>query len=195
MTRGEMSNRDPDPRRARLDRLYRAQRIHILAYCARRASAEDARDACAETFLVAWRKLESVPFGDRALPYLYRVAARVLANQRRSARRRHSLVGKLAGFGTETTVDTVSLVVRREEARIVEAAVRRLPPRDREIVMLHDWEELTRQQIADVVGMSKASVDKRLSRAYRRLGRQLQCSLAPTATNTAAPLAESGGTT
>jgi DNA-directed RNA polymerase specialized sigma24 family protein len=61
--------------------------------------------------------------------------------------------------------------------------------------MLHDWEELTRQQIADAVGMSKASVDKRLSRAYRRRGRQLQCYLAPSATSTAAPMADSGGTT
>jgi RNA polymerase sigma-70 factor (ECF subfamily) len=188
-----MSGRNADLRRARFDRLYRAHRVHILAYCARRTSAEDAHDACAETFLVAWRRLESVPSGDGALPYLYRVAARVLANQRRSARRRHSLVGKLAGFGTGTTVDTVSLVVRREEAGIVEAAVRRLPPKDREIVMLHDWEELTRQQIADVVGLSKAAVDKRLSRAYRRLARQLSCYLEPAPPSIVAPVADSGG--
>ena len=49
----------------------------------------------AETFLVAWRRLDDVPAD--ALPWLYGVARRVLANQRRSADRGAALERRLAG--------------------------------------------------------------------------------------------------
>ncbi len=48
----------------------------------------------AETFLVAWRRLDDVPAD--ALPWLYGVARRVLANERRSAGRRAALEQRVA---------------------------------------------------------------------------------------------------
>src|SRR4029450_2647016 len=57
----------------------------VRAYARRRAAPDAAQDVVADTFLVAWRRLEDVP--EDALPWLYGVARRVLANQRRSAAR------------------------------------------------------------------------------------------------------------
>jgi DNA-directed RNA polymerase specialized sigma24 family protein len=48
----------------------------------------------AETFLTAWRRLDDVPAGDEARLWLYGVARRMLANQRRGARRRSSLADR-----------------------------------------------------------------------------------------------------
>jgi RNA polymerase sigma-70 factor (ECF subfamily) len=48
-----------------------------------RPTRDERFEGLAETFLVAWRRLDDVP--DDPLPWLYRVARRVLANQRRSA--------------------------------------------------------------------------------------------------------------
>ena len=56
--------------------LYDAHRLEVLAYCTRRVSTGEAADACSETFLVAWRRIDDVPPAPRTLPYLYGIAAR-----------------------------------------------------------------------------------------------------------------------
>jgi hypothetical protein len=50
----------------RFESLYDAHRLSVLAYCIRRVSAADASDACSETFLVAWRRIDAVPLTRRA---------------------------------------------------------------------------------------------------------------------------------
>ena len=52
-------------RTQRFDALFAAYGPDIVAYCGwRAASADDAQDAVAEVFLVAWRRLDEVPRGD-----------------------------------------------------------------------------------------------------------------------------------
>jgi hypothetical protein len=61
-----------------------AQRVY--AYAARRSSPDMASEVVAETFLIAWQKLDAVPADP--LPWLLNVAGKVLANRRRSSLRR-----------------------------------------------------------------------------------------------------------
>ena len=75
-------------RRSRFDRLYEVNSGPILAYALRRVEQPaDAADVVANTFLVAWRRLDDIPDGDRARLWLYGTARRVLANHYRSDRR------------------------------------------------------------------------------------------------------------
>jgi DNA-directed RNA polymerase specialized sigma24 family protein len=61
--------------RRRFDALFDAHRLDIASYCSwRTASRTDAEDAVAEVFLVAWRRIESVPAGDAARAWLYAAA-------------------------------------------------------------------------------------------------------------------------
>lgn len=61
----------------------------ILGYVLRRCrDPEDAADVVAETFTIAWRRVEELPDGDEARLWLYGVARRVLANHRRGELRR-----------------------------------------------------------------------------------------------------------
>ena len=78
--------------------LYAAHHREILAYCARRLPRNDALDAAADIFTVAWRRFDEIPPGDRALSWLYAVAYRVLGNQWRRRRRWGRLVGRLRGM-------------------------------------------------------------------------------------------------
>ena len=56
----------------------------VMAYFMRRIPNEmDALDATEDVFLVAWRRIDKVPEDDAALPWLYGVARKVLANHRR----------------------------------------------------------------------------------------------------------------
>jgi len=85
-----------DERCARFRALYEANYDVILGYALRRTLHADALDVVAETFTVAWRRLERVPGGDEARLWLYGTARRVLANHERAAQRRARLGGRIA---------------------------------------------------------------------------------------------------
>ncbi len=155
----------PDERFAALfERTHRP----LLAYALRRVSdPADAADVVAETFLVAWRRLDDVPLGEAARPWLFGVARRVLANLYRGERRRDALTERLRQQLTEVTVEA------DEPDTPALAALRRLPEADREVLRLLAWEELARDEIALVLGVSRAAVRVRLHRARRRLREQM----------------------
>jgi energy-coupling factor transporter ATP-binding protein EcfA2 len=67
--------------------LYRATYPRVLAYARSVATREDADDAIAETYAIAWRRQRSIPRGAE-LGWLIGVTRRVLANTRRSRRAR-----------------------------------------------------------------------------------------------------------
>ena len=60
-------------------RVYDACYPQVLAYLVRRVGSQDAADLAAEVFTVAWRRIDDVPSGDGALPWLYGVAYRVVS--------------------------------------------------------------------------------------------------------------------
>src|SRR5262249_25294419 len=85
-------------RQAAFQRLYREHYRAIVAYALRRRGAEDGDDLVAETFLVAWRRLEDIPGGELTRPWLYAVARRTLLQRSRTNRRRDRLVARLQAF-------------------------------------------------------------------------------------------------
>ena len=157
----------------RFQGLYDAHYGALVAYAHRRTAAPvDAQDVVADTFTIAWRRLPEVPEGDAALPWLYGVARRVLANQRRGNQRRADLTARLRGQAS-LAPDVEGQVVAGEERRTVLAALSRLRPADQEILRLAVWEELPHRDIAGIVGCSESSVAVRLHRARTRLGRYI----------------------
>ena len=157
----------------RLEAIYRAHAREVHAYCLRRTSREEAKDATSDVFLVAWRRIEEVPAGDEALPWLLGVALNVLANRSRSFRRRGRLVAKASQFYDDEAPGPEPLLVRREEHRQLAAALAALPERDQEILRLVEWEGLSRQEVAEMLFLSKAAIDKRMARAYKKMARTL----------------------
>ncbi|HEX3621948.1 MAG TPA: sigma-70 family RNA polymerase sigma factor [Acidimicrobiales bacterium] len=167
-------------REERFRRLYVAHYGAIDAYCARRTDeASDAVDAVAETFSIAWRRLAEVPDAEFVLPWLYGVARRVLANQRRGNRRRGELSTRLRGqqsIGPDVDEDLLA----QEDRRTVLEALARLKDSDREVLRLAAWEELSHREIAQVMACSEGSVAVRLHRARLRLGKEIAKGGAPT---------------
>lgn len=142
--------------------IFAAHHRDVLAYAIRRSDTlADAEDVAAETFAIAWRKLAAVP--NEPLPWLYAVARRVLANQRRGNGRRARLAALLR-------VDDVPTPVRVGEDLDgpVFEALAALSPADQEILRLVAWEDLRNHQIADVLGSTPNAVAIRLHRARAR---------------------------
>jgi RNA polymerase sigma-70 factor (ECF subfamily) len=162
---------DDEERRFRA--LFESEARGVLGYALRRvASAEDAADIVAETFSVAWRRIEDVPADSEAQLWLYGVARRVLANQRRGALRRQRLGDRLR----EELRLTTDVIARAEDDRAdaVVQAIAQLPEQDREVLMLANWEGLTPTEIGGVIGAPAATVRTRLHRARSRLRAELE---------------------
>lgn len=152
------------------DRLFRAYYSRVLAYALRRASADAAHDVAAETFLVAWRRLNRLP--KDPLPWLLGIARKTLANQRRGQRRRNALVSELSQHGRSGVVaETAEMKLTLGE---IAAALERLSDADREILELIAWEGLEVGEAAQVLGVSAGTARVRLHRARRRLTTKLE---------------------
>jgi len=154
-----------------LTKLYAKHGRDVLAYALRRApSAEDAADALADTFLVAWRRLDRVPPEPDARLWLYGVARRSLANQRRGAERRGRLAERLR-VEASAVLETRA---RDDERERVLTALATLRADDRELLLLVGWEGLTPAEAARVLEISPVAARARLHRARRRLGKALE---------------------
>jgi RNA polymerase sigma factor (sigma-70 family) len=153
-------------RRRRFDDLFAAYSADVVSYCGWRAgSASDAQDAVAEVFLTAWRRLDELPRGDAARVWLYATARKVIANQRRSSRRRAALQERLALEAASRPHEPWATT--REETLVHETLLR-LGPRDREVLLLAEWEGLSPAQIGRVLGCLAVTARGRLHRARRR---------------------------
>jgi len=172
MVRTERASRgDPE------DRFRSAYRDHyrkVYMYFRRRTDIESARDGCADTFLVAWRRIDDLPDEPETLAWLYGVARRVLANQWRSRKRTNRLRDRLMGFGPESAPSPETLVVRAPHIQNVLDALDRLKPIDREVLLLSEWEGQSHKEIATAVGCKPHAVDQRIYRAKHRLEDELR---------------------
>ena len=155
------------------ERLYGEHAQAVYSYCLRRTTREDAKDATADVFAVAWRRFADVPNDDRALPWLYVVARNVLRDRSRSRRRQNRLAVKIGSLREEGPEGPEPQVVRSTEHERVIAAMARLPDTDREVLRLVEWEGLTREQVADMMFVSRSAIDKRIARAHTKLARYL----------------------
>jgi RNA polymerase sigma-70 factor (ECF subfamily) len=155
-------------REARFHRLCEAHTAAVLAYALRRVPRDDAADAVAETFLVAWRRLDDVDESG-ALPWLYAIARRVLLSQQRSTRRQQAIAAKVAAAEPPPVAESSAAP---GSERLLDALAG-LSEREREVLMLTAWEELSSAEAARVLGCSATACRIRLHRARMRLRARL----------------------
>ena len=151
--------------------LYRATYPRVLAYARSMASLEDADDAVAEAYAIAWRRQHDIPRGAE-LGWLIGVTRRVLANARRTERR----VGALrALLGAQPRVEAPDPSELIDDAAL-RAALLELEPMDREALVLTAWLDLSGADAAHALGITQAAYRMRSSRARRRLRAALSTS-------------------
>jgi len=153
--------------------MYATYGTRIQAYCFRRLPAADANDAAADTFTVAWRRIDDAPEPDRHLPWLYGIARNTVWNINRSRRRSDRLRARLHGLRSDAITGPETEVMKRDTELRVNNALSKLRPGDQEIIRLRTWEELPNQEIAEILGLSVRAVESRLTRARRKLSRLL----------------------
>ncbi len=145
-------------------------------------SAEDAEDALQDAFVRAFQKLGTFHGESSFYTWLYRIAINVaMESCRRRKVRRLFLLGRgdYASLGREPVSpaegsDPSRGLERAERVRAVEAALDRLGPEHRAIVVLKDFDGRRYEEIAEILGIPVGTVRSRLHRARHELKDQLK---------------------
>jgi RNA polymerase sigma-70 factor (ECF subfamily) len=152
------SRTEPSAFGAVFDRHFQA----VYAFAQRRVGIELAEEVAAETFARAFELRSRYDTAhELALPWLLGIATNVMRRHWRSERRR------LAAYAR--AIEHVPSGAPPDVGGDVIRAVARLPRRQREVVLLHAWADLSYEQIAVALGLPVGTVRSRLSRARRRL--------------------------
>lgn len=178
----EAARRDP----SRFDALYRKYLAQVYAYALYElADHHAAEDATERTFLRALAALprfreqaraEDGPEASTFRVWLFRIARNVVANERRTRRRRPaaSLDAALgAGLAIADVADLEAEAVTRDEAASALRAVRALPDDRRRALLLRFVDEMSTAEIAGVLGRSEGAVRVLIHRALGSVARDL----------------------
>lgn len=144
----------------------------ISWYVTRRLGPHLAEDIVAETFLAAFRQRDRYDVSKPdARPWLLGIAANLIRRHHRDESR---WLRALERTGVDPITDSAAeLVEARLSAdatgRAVAAAIAALNPRQREVVLLVTWAELTYDQVAEALGIPEGTVRSRMNRARTRL--------------------------
>jgi RNA polymerase sigma factor (sigma-70 family) len=138
----------------------------------------DAEDVVQEAFVKAYRGLGRFRPGAAFRPWLLAIVAHEAANARRSAGRRAGLAARASaqvdphtGSLPDSRPTPETAAVAAESARVLLAAVRGLPDRERDVVTCRYLLDLSEAETAAVLGLRTGTVKSRLSRGLDRLRR------------------------
>jgi len=155
------------------------RRIFALAF-GMLGREEDARDATQETFLAAFRNLRGFRGDAKVSSWLHRIAVnQCITRQRRAKVRSETALEdeaekNAAVFISAAEVSPARAAEASEQIVAVHVAVSTLPLELRQVVVMKEFEELTFQEISDVLGVPLSTVKSRLYTALRQLQMRLQ---------------------
>jgi len=144
----------------------------VFRFLGRRIGPDDAGDLLGDVFLAAFETRRR--YDGRyvsALPWLYGVASNLLGKY---FRRRASELGMLERMaGRQELNDPADAVIASVDAhmqlRSMAKLLEELPARERDVLLLHAWEDLTYDEIASALGIPVGTVRSRLNRVRQRL--------------------------
>ena len=129
---------------------------------------EDARDACQEAFLAAYRNLSKFRGDAKFSSWMYRIAL----NACHSRRRQSSIVsysldaedanGKRFEIEDSKIESLPDRMQRDEQATLVRKALQALPPEMRQIIVMKEYEEMTFLEISEILNIPLSTVKSRL---------------------------------
>jgi RNA polymerase sigma factor (sigma-70 family) len=158
------------------DALFRSCGRDLRLFLMRRvASPETAADLAQEAFFRLMRGDQlSDPRDARA--YLFRTAANLAIDHRRNSRRQQTSTGEEAAIADfpDPQPSAERTTLSREELRVLEQAIASLPPRGREIFLLHKADHLSYAEIAVRLGIAKNTVIVHMVRALAHCRRAIE---------------------
>lgn len=132
----------------------------------------EAEDISQETFIRAYHGLNQFRGEGNFLSWLFSIAVNYYRSLKRKRRLKLEANVKLEKIAK---MDEENVDIFTEEAKLLaKSAIDRLPQKQKLVLILRTYEELSYQEIAQVIGISKESVKANLSYARQALRNELQ---------------------
>jgi RNA polymerase sigma-70 factor (ECF subfamily) len=131
--------------------------------------AKDAEDVAQETFIRAYRHLDTFDTSRSLRPWLLSIAANLARNRLRSVGRYLYHLGRMARLNPEPISNVETDAAARAEAQALWKAVGRLDTVDQQIIYLRFFLELPVEETAETLNIAPGTVKSRLHRALGRL--------------------------
>ena len=144
------------------------------------AREEEAKDAAQETFISAYRNLKNFRGDAKVSSWLHRIAVnQCLTTMRRTKTRSESFLDDEASADEKVFVAPLNQTPARtteqnERLQIVRQAVSSLPVDLRQIIVMKEFEEMTFQEISEILELPLSTVKSRLYTALKQLRMKLE---------------------
>lgn len=156
--------------RSAFDEIVVSHRLAVYRVAHRILGSHAAADeATQETFVRAWRSIESFRGESRIGTWLIRIALNVSRSHR--ARQRPEISLEVARDLADTARSPEAAAVSVEAGRRVRHAVSALPKRQREVVVLKVFSDMTYEEVAGAMGLSVGAVKAHFHQAVANLRR------------------------
>ena len=163
---------DPASARSFVERVYAAHHAEIYAYLARMLRDDElAADLTQETFVKAYRAFDTLEDHNRARAWLYQIAGRTALDELR--RRKIVRFVPWTGESRGTAASAEEQVLRLRLSADLERALLRIPPRQRQALLLSELHDLTGLELADAMGVSHVAARALLTRGRESLRQAL----------------------
>jgi RNA polymerase sigma-70 factor (ECF subfamily) len=139
----------------------------------------EAEDLVQETYVRALKAMGRLRAGSNMKGWLFTILRNVWLNQLRKRRNGPQMIGIEVGDDVSNSIvapskDSYDLYVSKTETERVRASIQELPIEFREIILLREYEDLSYQEVASVLGCPVGTVMSRLARARTKLRTLLQ---------------------
>jgi RNA polymerase sigma-70 factor, ECF subfamily len=137
---------------------------------------EDAEDLVQEVFIKAYTNIQSYDSTFRFSPWIYRIAHNTFVNELRKKRRYSTgifdadVLLPLLPAKETTDAPAIDSEIRREIDQVLET----LPPKYREVIVLYYFEDVSYQEISDILQIPVTTVGVRMTRARAKLHEALK---------------------
>jgi RNA polymerase sigma-70 factor (ECF subfamily) len=154
-------------------RLYDRHHDRLVRFCrSRLGNADDAADAAQETFLRAWRSLDTFGRRGSVYPWLHAIARNVCTDTLRKRLRVDTADDRALGSLPDTGMTALERLDIEVDNAVLRAALERLSDRHREILSLREYEGWSYERIADEEHLELNAVKSLVWRARQALRRE-----------------------
>jgi RNA polymerase sigma factor (sigma-70 family) len=158
--------------RAFVERMYAAHHAEIYAYLARMLRNDElAADLTQDTFVKAYRAFDTLLDPNRGRAWLYQIAGRTALDELR--RRKIVRFIPWTGESRGSVSSAEDLVLRGRLSADLERALAKIPPRQRQALLLSELNELTGLELAEAMGVSHVAARALLTRGRESLRQAL----------------------
>jgi RNA polymerase sigma-70 factor (sigma-E family) len=161
---------DPLDRRAALSDLYRAEYRNLVRLATLLGGAQDAAEEIVQDAFVKLDQSWDRVADPAARPAYLRT---IVLNLARSGHRRKQVADRHRPLPSPDVAPAEHHAVIAEDQREVVEAIRALPERQKQCMVLRFYEDMTEVQIAEALGISQGSVKTHLHRAMQTLSARL----------------------